>query len=452
MTAERALKISGTTAAEIAGQVRDLVASGELHAGESLPPIRELARSLGVNRNTVAAAYRLLAAAGTAETHGRSGTTIAGVPVLDREGVAGEGRAVNLASGNPDPAFLPDTSRALGRLRYEPPLYGTPFIDEELLSWADGHLTPDVGSEYRLVLAHGAVDAVERVLTSHLTRGDAVAVEDPCFLSSIGTLRLNGFHTSAVPMDDHGMLPDLLDEAIRAGARAVILTPRAHNPTGASLTERRAAELHAVLERNPQVLVIEDDHFSAVSSFTYHRATPPSTNRWALVRSVSKFLGPDLRLAFIAADPETAARLETRLSSGTTWVSHLIQQLVQTFLTDPVTSELLGRAKRAYAERSSFLVTALAEHGIRANARPDGLNVWVEFDRPVQSLVPDLGELGWLVRPGESFATEPGRHRNAIRVSTATLTEPIARAFAADLADRADHLGLHTAGTGGEPA
>lgn len=452
MAQKRANNISGTTAAEIAGHVRDLVAAGELAPGESLPPIRELAQSLGVNRNTVAAAYRMLATAGAAETHGRSGTTITGVPVLDREGVASGGWAVNLASGNPDPAFLPDMSRALSRIRYEPPLYGTPVIDEELLSWADEHLAPDVGGEYRLVLAHGAVDAVERLLTAHLTRGDAVAVEDPCFLSSIGTLRLNGFRTSAVPVDDHGMLPGRLEHAIRAGARAVILTPRAHNPTGASLTEGRTAELRAVLERNPHVLVIEDDHFSAVSSFQYHRATPPSTNRWALVRSVSKFLGPDLRVAFIATDPDTAARLETRLSSGTTWVSHLIQQLVHTILTDSETSELLGQAQRAYAARSSFLVNALAEYGIRANPRPDGLNVWVEFDRPVQNLVSDLGELGWLVRPGDPFATENGLHRNAIRVTTATLTLPIARAFAADLADRAVHLDLRAAGTRGELA
>ena len=84
--------ISGSTAAEIAGHVRDLVAAGELTPGASLPPIRELARSIGVNRNTVAAAYRLLVAAGTAETNGRSGTAISRVPALDSEGLGADGR------------------------------------------------------------------------------------------------------------------------------------------------------------------------------------------------------------------------------------------------------------------------------------------------------------------------------------------------------------------------
>jgi DNA-binding transcriptional MocR family regulator len=436
--------ISGSTAAEIAGRVRDLVAAGELSPGESLPPIRELARTIGVNRNTVAAAYRLLVAAGAAETKGRSGTAITQVPFHDGEGLGMAGNLVNLASGNPDPAFLPDARRMLHRLSYDSPLYGTPAIDEELIGWADRTLSPDVDGEYRLVLAHGAVDAVERLLTAHLTRGDAVAVEDPCFLSSIGTLRMNGFRTSPVPIDDDGLLPDGLDRAIRDGARAVILTPRAHNPTGASLTAARAAELRAVLDRHPHVFVIEDDHFSAVSSSPYHRATPRSANRWALIRSVSKFLGPDLRVAFIAADPTTTARLEARLGSGTTWISHLLQRLTHALLIDPATATLLDEARQAYAQRASSLARELARHGIITNPEPDGLNAWVEFDGPVQQLVADLAESGWLVRPGDPFATENGRHRNAIRVTTATLTPPAAGAFAADLADRARRLGLRS--------
>jgi DNA-binding transcriptional MocR family regulator len=445
MASDHTIRISGATAAEIAGRVRDLVASGELAAGQSLPPIRELAVTLGVNRNTVAAAYRLLVAAGTAETNGRSGTAIASAPSVEGEGLASSGDVVNLASGNPDPRLMPDARGALRRLAYEPPLYGEPPIDERLLAHATAQLGADIEDASRITLANGAVDAVERVLTAHLTRGDVVAVEDPCFLSSIGTLRVHGFQTAAVPVDDEGMLPDALDRAIHSGARAVILTPRAHNPTGASLTEARASALSSVLERHPRVLVVEDDHFSAVSASPYHRATPPGANRWALVRSVSKFLGPDLRLAFIAADPATASALETRGSSGATWVSHLLQDLTRALLDDPATRPLLAEARQAYAERATTLAATLIERGIGTNPRPDGLNVWVEFDRPAHGLLAELAAAGWLVRPGDPFATENGRHRNAIRVTTSTLAPADAARFATDLAASAQRLGLRPA-------
>lgn len=442
MSSDRSPLISGSTAAEIVDRVRDLVATGELATGDSLPAIRELAVDLGVNRNTVAAAYRLLVAAGIAQTHGRGGTAIVGAPVLAREGVAGGALIRNLASGNPDPLFLPDPEPVLRRLRYVPPLYGAPTIDADLLDWANVHFSGDVDRDFRVVLAHGAVDAVERILTAHLTRGDQVVIEDPCFISSIGTLRLNGFRARPVETDEHGMDPTALSAALSGGARAVILTPRALNPTGASLTDRRAAEVRRVLAEHPTVLVIEDDHFSALSAVPYRRATPPVTSRWALVRSVSKFLGPDLRLAFIATDAETASRLETRLSPGTTWVSHLLQRLVHGLLTDERVTDLLSEARAAYAARAGFLVDALNDRGIPTARHPDGLNVWIAFDHPVHALISRLHDIGWLVRPGDLFSADERLQRNAVRVTTAALGEVAAHRFATELADLSAELGV----------
>lgn len=48
---------TGKTASEIFDNIRHLVQSGALQPGEALPPVRELAGELAVNRNTVAAAY-----------------------------------------------------------------------------------------------------------------------------------------------------------------------------------------------------------------------------------------------------------------------------------------------------------------------------------------------------------------------------------------------------------
>lgn len=428
------MPISGTTAGEIAGSVRDQVASGELAPGAMLPPVRALAAGLGVNRNTVALAYRRLVEAGVAETRGRGGTVIAAVPQLAREGVGVGGDSVDLASGNPDPQLLPDILAAARSGHYGQPLYGMPAIDEALGAWARDDFAEDIEQPFRTLVAHGAVDATERLLNAHLARGDTVAVEDPCFLASIGTLQLNGYRTAPVRVDSAGMRPDDLRAALEGGARAVVCTPRAHNPTGASLTAERAADLRAILADHPQVLVIEDDHFSAVSTRPYCRITPASTARWALVRSVSKFLGPDLRLALVAADTESAMRLEARLSAGTTWVSRLLQHSARELLADPDVHELHERAREAYAHRSGLLIQRLHAHGIEVPHRPDGLNVWVELDADGRSVVQALAERGWAVRPGHLFVHDPSAHQGAIRVTSSTITEPQAEAFAVELA------------------
>ncbi|MGE7386344.1 aminotransferase class I/II-fold pyridoxal phosphate-dependent enzyme [Streptomyces sp. NPDC004126] len=425
----------GTTAAEIAGSVRDQVAAGELVPHASLPPVRVLAAELGVNRNTVALAYRRLVEAGVAETRGRGGTVIAAVPQLAREGVAVGGDHVDLASGNSDPQLLPDLLAAARRGEYIQPLYGVPANDAGLDAWAREDFAEDVDLPFRTLVTHGAVDATERLLNAHLTRGDLVAIEDPCFLASIGTLRLNGYRSAPVRVDGAGMRPHALRAALQAGARAVVCTPRAHNPTGASLTEERAADLRAILAEHPQVLVIEDDHFSAVSARPYHRVTPPSSTRWALVRSVSKFLGPDLRLALVAADAETAARLEARLSAGTTWVSRLLQHITRELLLDPRVHELHERAREVYAQRSGLLVERLHAHGIDVPHRPDGLNVWIELDVDERAAVTALAQRGWAVRPGHLFAPDPAPRQGAIRITASTITEPQADTFAAELAE-----------------
>jgi DNA-binding transcriptional MocR family regulator len=404
------------------------VGVGRLAPGDVLPPIRMLASDLGVNRNTVAAAYRQLVAAGVAETRGRAGTAIAGVPSVERDGASGGRREViDLAGGNPDPRLLPEPMEHVRG--YEPALYGVPAEHGDLIAWSRERFAQEIGREFGTVVTHGAVDAIERLLAVHLTRGDAVAVEDPCFLAHISTLRLNGFTAVPVTVDEAGMSALGLEHALAGGARAVICTPRAQNPTGASVTAERAAQLRSVLRRYPHVLAIEDDHFWALSTVAYHRITPAESARWALVRSVAKFLGPDLRLALVATDAQTEERLHARLGPATTWVSHLLQHAVASMLADPQVEVLRQTARTAYAERSALLVDALREHGIEPGIAPDGLNVWIETGARPEA----LADRGWRVRPAGAFAVgDPAR---AVRVTTSTISPEQSAAFAADLAE-----------------
>jgi GntR family transcriptional regulator len=72
---------------QIVNQVKYLVASGRLAAGEELPPMRVLAERLVINPNTVARAYRELEAAGMVEKRRTAGTYVTdqGSPLARRE-------------------------------------------------------------------------------------------------------------------------------------------------------------------------------------------------------------------------------------------------------------------------------------------------------------------------------------------------------------------------------
>jgi len=250
--------------------------------------------------------------------------------VASPERLYGEGSpsavpAIDLAGGNPDPALLPDLRAASGAVVYDPPLYGAPEVLPALRESAAVLFSGDVDEPYGLSVTHGALDAIERLLGAVLVRGDLVAVEDPGYLASTGIVAAMGFRPVGVRIDDRGMEPSALEAAIAAGARAVVCTPRAQNPTGASLDRVRAAALRRVLQAHPEVFVVEDDHLSLVAGSSYERTRSPRTARWALVRSMAKVLGPDLRVALVASDPATEDQFRRRLVAGVNWVSHLLQ-------------------------------------------------------------------------------------------------------------------------------
>jgi DNA-binding transcriptional MocR family regulator len=144
---------------------------------------------------------------------------------------------------------------------------------------------------------------------------------------------------------------------------------------------------------------------------------------------VSKVLHPDLRLALLAGDELTIARIEGRQELGPRWVSHILQATVVELLRDPSFAATTTRARDAYTARRRALVEALAEHGLTAHGR-SGLNVWVPV-REEAPVIRALYEAGWIVLAGERFRVEtpPG-----LRITTSTLLEDEAPAVAAVIA------------------
>lgn len=413
------MNIQGTTAEEIFESIRTLVQSGEIAAGSSLPSVRDLAVTLGVNRNTVAVAYRRLVTSGMAVAQGRAGTIIRDQYVQgEQEGLQTTTASLDLASGNPNPAWLPDLPDLLRIKRNAPRLYGESTLNARLSTWLTGCMGADCPADHDINLTHGAVDAIERLLMMDLRAGDKVAVENPCFLSSMNVLRTFGMPVLGVDMDSEGMLPDALASALARGAKAVILTPRAQNPTGCSLSARRAKALARVLADYPTVLVVIDDHFAFLSNSAYHSVIPRHAQRWALIRSFSKTLGPDVRVAAVASDATTSLKLRLRLAPGMGWVSHLLQDIVEAAFTNTDSLALIARARDDYVLRRRALEAALQAQGIEHVSPGDGLNLWIPLAVDARDAALALARQGWLVRHGDSFQVKDQVHGLRITIST----------------------------------
>jgi DNA-binding transcriptional MocR family regulator len=427
-------RFQGRRAAEIAADVERGVGDGELTPGQSLPPLREVARELGVNPNTVAAAYRMLRERGVVETAGRRGTRVRHRPAsTPREQLRVEPPpgARDLSQGNPDPGLLPDPRDALGaaaeHASSRPTLYGAPAVLAELADEAGAALARDGVPTGPLAVTSGSLDAIERVLDAHLRPGDAVAVEDPGWGSLLDLVPARGLRAVPVAVDDEGPRPEAVETALGRGARALVVTDRAQNPTGAALSSDRAARLRDLLAAHPATLLIEDDHGHGIVETPLHPLAG-STGHWALARSAAKALGPDMRLAVLTGDDVTVGRVLGRQRLGPGWVSHLLQRAVARLwaagAADP------GAVARSYGRRRDALVAELHRRGVPAHGRT-GMNVWVPVPDETGA-VARLLHAGWAVAPGARFrlASPPG-----VRLTVSPLSEDEVPAVADAVAD-----------------
>lgn len=364
---------------------------------------------------TVAVAYRTLRERGFAAANRGRGTSVVALPPVRVKAAATVPEGVrDLSSGNPDPLLLPSFAPVLRRIEPAHKLYGGDTKLPELVTHAEAEFGAD-GIHGEIAVTGGALDATERVLQSELRVGDHVVVEDPSWPRIADLVRALGLVAEPVAVDRKGLEPDGLDAALRRGARAVIATPRGQNPTGASVDGARGSALRSVLAGYPDVLVIEDDYVAQVAGAPYvpvHRAD----GRWAVVRSLSKVIGPDLRVALVAGDQLTISRIEGRQILGPGWVSHILQRTAVALVEGKATARLLARAARVYAERRRALVAALAARGIEAQG-DSGLGVWLPLADEAAA-VRGLLDAGWAVSPGERYRFGAP---SGLRITTAAL-------------------------------
>ena len=380
----------GNLAAQIYRQLLDAVLEGRLRAGEQLPPTRELARRLGVSRNTVGLAYELLISEGVIVGRVGAGSFVSLEPSLRRPPRRAPAGAVHprdvwravpavvdrpptavaydFAVGTPDAALFPLTTwRRLVAAEWRSPaarlaVYGHPGGHPVLRAAIARHIGLSRAvhaSADDVIVTHGAQQAFDLIGRVLIAEGMCVAVEDPGYPQARQLFRSLGARVVGVPVDNEGLQVD----AIPDSARLVYVTPSHQFPLGTAMSIQRRTTLLAWAQRRGAV-IIEDDYDS---EFRFDgRPLDPlqSLDRAGCViyvGSFSKVLLPALRLGFLVAPASLQpALLAARQLTG--WHGELATQgALARFIDDGLLARHIRLVAREYAIRHARIVAAI-EH------------------------------------------------------------------------------------------
>jgi DNA-binding transcriptional MocR family regulator len=275
------------------------------------------------------------------------------------------------------------------------------------------------------------MDALDRIAEVVVRLGDRVVVEHPMFPPLLDLLEQLGAEVVGIDLDDEGMVIDQLRAAMAGDPVAVFLQPRAHNPTGVTMTTRRAKAIAEVLA-DSRATIVEDDHSGDIAS-----GPLVSLGRWlpartVHIRSYSKSHGPDLRLAAVGGAGEVVRAVANRRLLGPGWSSRILQAVLLEMLDHEPTLASVAAARVEYARRRTAVAGVLAERGVPVTGT-DGINLWMEASDERSALL-TLAAQGIGAAPGEPFMVRPERPH--LRVTVGLVGDDTDR-LAAQLADAA---------------
>ncbi|MEV6303753.1 PLP-dependent aminotransferase family protein [Actinoplanes sp. NPDC051861] len=318
--------------------------------------------------------------------------------------VASRPEVVSLAGGSPYIAALPldAVGEMLGRLASEQGAtslqygigQGTIDLRERIcdvmtLSGITNASPDDV------VVTVGGQQALDLLARLFLDPGDVVLAEGPTYVGALGVFQAAQAQVRHVAMDDEGLIPAALEEAIaenaRAGRRAKFLytIPTFQNPAGVTLSEERREQILDICER-AGLLVIEDDPYGMLS-FEGDAPLPLRARRRDgvfYVSTFSKTFAPGLRVGWILAPHAVREKLVMMSEANVLCPSAFAQGAVTQYLSTMPWREQIKVYREIYRERRDALLSALHDlmpAGTTWTRPAGGLFVWATLPEGLDS-------------------------------------------------------------------
>ncbi len=418
----------------LADQFARAIHDGRLANGERLPTHRALADELKLSVQTVSRAYEELIRRGLIA------------------GEIGRGSFVQTQRREPDPPYLPERPGEVIDLSILKPVCEPMHLEKlkQALGWLAETLPASSALSFRpnmvfprhravaaewlklcgldaspqnITLTNGATAGMTVALMSVAPPGSTVVTEAIGHHTLVPLARYLGFHLEGLPIDDHGIVPEALDQACQlSDIRAVFVQPSVINPTATLMGSVRRSQI-AEVARKHDIAIIENDVLGPLLEDRPPPVAHFAPERTLYVTSFSKITVPGLRIGYLAAPDRYVAAVANRHLVSNWMATPMVAEIASKWVADGTAMELVRWQRSAVRRRHDIAAETLA--GVTFHAHADGLHLWLPLpeDRAEEGFVAQARLQGVAIAPGASFRISEAPWHPAVRISIGSTTE-----------------------------
>jgi GntR family transcriptional regulator/MocR family aminotransferase len=393
-----------TTYRRLYHAIRSAILDGRLHPGERLPASRDLAKTLGISRNTVVTSFDLLTSEGYLETRVGAGSFVAAAlpdremqahhDIRDKDTTAPEDRPIRLSQSaqrmltyerrfprfrvaRPFNPATPDLdgfpfdlwARLLRRSWRAPDIdltmpddpLGLPQLRAEIAKWLRQSRGVNCHAD-QVMIVSGAQQALDLIARALVDPGDIIATEDPGYEGIRGVLAASGAVVQPITVNEEGLDVARLANT-PSSARIVVTTPSRNYPLGSTLSLARRLALLQWAQDN-DAWIIEDDYDS-----DYRYDGPPlsslqgldTDNRVIYVGTFSRVMFPGIRLGYLVLPPALVNAFRGIRGFADGVPAPTTQACLAAFFSEGHFGSHVRKMRLRYGERRSHLRNLIAE-------------------------------------------------------------------------------------------
>lgn len=414
----------------ISDKLADDIIGGHLTPETKLPPMRQLAKALGVTVGTVNRAYRAAEKRGLVISEVGKGTFVRSnthnkqsVPL-----VLPEHSPENLCNLTLNAPVHMDISHYLSKTfstLSESDIMGShlQYGDTKgkephrliINKWLESRQVDTRNGE--TILTHGGQQGLACVLSALTQPGDTVLVEELTYSGAKNLAKLHGLILCPVAMDDDGLLPQALEKAaLETGANVLICMPSLHNPTTRSMTlERR--KLVVEVSKRRHIKIIEDDVYIRDDKTrdlpTLQCLLPEQTFH---VSSFSKVVAPGLRFGSITVAKPYSADIISAAQTSSWMASPIIGEMLCHWLEIGIVDDITRMREKRTAARVQLARRCLS--GLNIESSLTATHIWLHLSHPwkADTFAFELNKKGLVLTPQSYFSTNPLKPSTAVRL------------------------------------